>query len=53
VSTNPNKELKLFITGYTVAGKFYVNKQNYVRIFNNFRNTNFTVEQLEKYLLLI
>lgn len=51
--TDSKREVKLLIDSYKTAKRLYPNTQDYVKVFNTIRNTNFTVEQLEKYLLLI
>jgi len=46
-------ELKTFIKTYSIVKSLYPATQDYVRVYNKIRYTNFTTEQLEKYLLLV
>lgn len=46
-------EIKLFIKTYNTAKHLYPATEDYVKEYNTIRETQFTVEQLEKYLLLI
>lgn len=46
-------ELKLFINNYIMVKNDYPKIKDYVRAFNRLYGSSFTVEQLEKYLLLI
>jgi hypothetical protein len=51
--TDPKREIKLLLDSYVATKHLYPRIQTFVGTYNTIRNTHFTVEQLEKYLLLI
>lgn len=50
---NDIKEIKMFVNIYRITKHLYQLTSSFVYAYNFMRKTNFSVEQLEKYLLLI
>jgi archaellin len=50
--TNLKHEIKLLVDTYVVSKHLYVKTETFIETYNFIRHTHFTVEQLEKYLLL-
>lgn len=50
---NSKHEIKLFLKTYQTTKHLYPLTETFVGTYNCIRNTQFTIEQLEKYLLLI